>query len=80
MTKSVKKRLAGREGMNRSRLDKEVFIEFNGPRLFEMDKFMATCVSIFVSRYKPPMTQNSKNEISQVIAKLQAERSLLHWT
>ena len=76
----MKKRLAGKEGMDRSKLDKEVFIEFNGPRLFEMDNFMANCVRIFLSRWRAPMTRHNKYEISKVIAKLQAERSLLNWT
>ena len=47
-----------------------------------MDKFMTTFVRISFSlaRYKHLMTQNRKYEISKVIAKLQAEHSLSHWT
>ena len=45
-----------------------------------MDNFMANCVRIFLSRWRAPMTRHNKYEISKVIAKLQAERSLLNWT
>ena len=62
--------------MDRDRLDEEVFIEFNGPLLFEMDNFTSRCVSKFLALFKPPMTQKSKYEISKVIAKM----SFLRWS
>ena len=59
--------------MNRDRLDKEVFTELNGQYLFEMDTFISNCVSKFLVRFKSPVTQKSKYQISKVISKLQSK-------
>ena len=51
MAKGVKNRLGnGRSRLSRDVLDKEVFIQFNGPQLFEMDLFIDKCSEIFQSR------------------------------
>ena len=77
--KSVKARLSGKEAMHRNRLDEEVFIQFNGPRLFEMDGFIEECSEVFLSRYREPLSVESKFRNSKFIDRLKRERSFLNW-
>ena len=77
--KHVKARLSGKAAMDRGGLDRELCIDINIPRLFEMDKFIEDCSKIFLSRYRQPLTINCKFRSSKVIERLQEQRSFLNW-
>ena len=77
--KSVKARLQGKESMDRGRLDQQLFIQFNGPCLLEMDEFIKECSTAFLRLYRQPLTLQSKFRTSKVIERVQREHSFLNW-
>ena len=79
MAKGVKKRISGRDRVDRKRLDKEVFVEYNGPSVFGMDRFMSKCTNKFLSQHRPPMIKKSKYNESRVIDRHKSESSSLNW-
>ena len=78
-TKFIKAQLEGRESVSRKKLSKEVFIQSNGPGLFENERFIEKCSSIFLRRYRPPWIRMSKYKINRVNESLKCQSSLIDW-
>ena len=80
MAKQVKKRISDRHSLDRKRLDKDVFVVYNGPSVFKMSRFQTKCSAEFLSHYRPPMVKKSKYNESRIIDRHKSESSPLNWS
>ena len=61
-------------------LQKQVFIDYNGPGLFRLDGFLKKCSDLFLRPYRLPPVNSSKYVLGSDIDRLKKATTVFVWS